>query len=217
MTCINFKWERKQTWSSGIDSDPGRCNTWNIARSSCLIMASITSWCWWLDFDDSPNLGLLNPSPTPIKCIAIWGENADINKALKLPSILGLEAMFACLHYADVEEQMRQFKKLKHLSILYPDVYGSLLDLWSIQTVEGGTHTGAAGGQPGGMYQFQIFQELQNNLRPIKWRRNGYFESPRRASNFLYFIIRCLINFYLMFFMVRFLLILGGFLKEVTL
>ena len=60
--------------------------------------------------------------------------------------------MFACLHYADVEEQMRQFKKLKHLSVLYPDVYGSLLDLWSIQTPEGATHTGGPGGQPGGMY-----------------------------------------------------------------
>ena len=59
--------------------------------------------------------------------------------------------MFACLHYADVEEQMRQFKKLKHLSVLYPDVYGSLLDLWSIQTPEGGTQTGGPGGQQGGM------------------------------------------------------------------
>ena len=62
------------------------------------------------------------------------------------------EKQFACLHYADVEEQMRQFKKLKHLSVLYPDVYGSLLDLWSIQTPEGATHTGGPGGQPGGMY-----------------------------------------------------------------
>ena len=62
--------------------------------------------------------------------------------------------MFACLHYADVEEQMRQFKKLKHLSVLYPDVYGSLLDLWSIQTVEGVTNNTAGGGQPGGMYIF---------------------------------------------------------------
>ena len=72
--------------------------------------------------------------------------------------------MFACLHYADVEEQMRQFKKLKHLSVLYPDVYGSLLDLWSIQTVEGATNNTAGGGQPGGMYFLLINKHIVRRI-----------------------------------------------------
>ena len=73
--------------------------------------------------------------------------------------------MFACLHYADVEEQMRQFKKLKHLSVLYPDVYGSLLDLWSIQTVEGVTNNTAGGGQPGGMYFSLINKHIVRSIQ----------------------------------------------------
>ena len=43
----------------------------------------------------------------------------------------GFQTFSACLHHADVNEQLKEFEKLRGLGLQYPEIYGSLVDLWS--------------------------------------------------------------------------------------
>ena len=58
----------------------------------------------------------------------------------------GLQTLSACLHHADVNEQvcvlflsrtlcqfkqLKEFERLRGLGLRHPEIYGSLLDLWS--------------------------------------------------------------------------------------